>query len=260
MHRAALSDVALWRFDRLSEETGITHWVSGRSGGVSQTPYDSLNLGLRTDDAPSNVKENRERLFNALGVHGEAVASCRQIHGNSVIRVDGRQTDAPEGDAILTSTAGIMLMLLMADCVPVLVYDPVQRVAGLAHAGWRGTAGLIAQRLVNRMTDDFCCQAGDLMAGVGPSIGPCCFEVGEDVIERVRSTHSNVEALLSERTNDGRAKLNLWTANHGQLTSTGVRSEQIEVAEICTKCNRSDFFSDRAQRPSGRFAAGTMLL
>jgi YfiH family protein len=259
------SGFPLWRFDRLANEPGLLHFVSTRLGGVSKEPYDSLNLGLRTADSSENVRENRARLFAALGVEPDQVASCTQVHGNRIVTV--RRPPAltvdgggpPEGDALATNAGGIMLMLLAADCAPVLVYDPIGRAAGVAHAGWRGTVGQVTRRLVQNMVDEFGSRPSDLLAAIGPSIGPCCYEVGEDVMTQVRSSLPSAEALLRSQPEYGKARLDLWQANVDQLQGAGVPRDSIELASVCTRCNCGTFFSDRAQRPSGRFAAGIML-
>jgi YfiH family protein len=252
--------VSLWRFDGLNREDGLTHFVSGRRGGVSATPYDSLNLGLRTADDRANVRENRQRLFSVAGARDGWVASCSQVHGDEVVVVDHPTPSPPRGDALITNTAGIMLFLLMADCVPVLVYDRDHRVAGLAHAGWRGTVLGITGHLVARMTEVFGCDPGAMLAAIGPSIGPCCYEVGEEVITRVRDSLPAPESLLEMSALSGQAHFDLWSANSAQLTAAGIPEERIEVPHICTKCHANDFFSDRAARPGGRFGAGIMLL
>jgi YfiH family protein len=252
--------VSLWRFDRLSAERSISHFVAGRHGGVSAKPYDSLNLGLHTADDRSNVLRNRELLFAAAGVTDQQIASCSQVHGDEVIVVDRPTQEPPRGDAVTTNVPGIMLFLLMADCVPVLVFDPVQLAVGIAHAGWRGTALRIGERLITRMTDEFGCVPGDMVAAIGPSIGPCCYEVGDDVIACVRNSLPQPEALLRMYPSGRKARFDLWLANRQQMFSMGIPAGQIEDAALCTKCHANDFFSDRAARPGGRFGAGIMLL
>jgi polyphenol oxidase len=252
--------VSLWRFDRLSAQEGLTHFVSGRRGGVSPGPYDSLNLGRRTADEAANVDQNRERLFVAAGINREQIASCSQVHGDAIVVVDHPTPRPPIGDALATNRAGVALFLLMADCVPVFVFDPVRRVAGLAHAGWRGTVLSISQQLVNRISSVFGSEPSDMLAAIGPSIGPCCYEVGEDVIEHVRASLPDPNNLLTMHPAGLKAQFDLWQANRSQLIASGLRGEQIEVAGICSKCHANDFFSDRAARPGGRFGAGVMLL
>ena len=138
-------------------------------------------------------------------------------------------------------------MVLAADCVPVLMYDSRMRVIAAVHAGWRGTVGRIAAQTVERMQDEFGCDPRDVIVGIGPSIGPCCFEVGEEVVEAAR------EGL-------GNYQLNLWEANRRQLRQVGVEDARIEVAGICTVCHHDQFFSYRGDRGNtGRFGAGIML-
>jgi YfiH family protein len=145
-------------------------------------------------------------------------------------------------------------MLRFADCTPVWFYDPIQRAIGLAHAGWRGTVAGIVRETVAKMRTAFGCHPGDLIVGIGPAIGPCCYEVGPDVARAVaRSFPADAPWLLEPRSAN-RWHLNLWLANELQLQQAGVR--HIHVAEICTACNTGEWFSHRAERGrTGRFGA-----
>jgi YfiH family protein len=159
----------------------------------------------------------------------------------------------PETDALITSSRGVTLMLRFADCVPVLLYDPVRRVAGLAHAGWRGTVSGIARKTVQRMVSHYGCRPEDVLAGVGPSIGPCCYEVGEDVAEAVRDSMPESDDLLNARSQD-RWHLDLWRANVRQLAESGVLD--IEIAGTCTACRTDEWYSHRAEHGrTGRWGA-----
>jgi YfiH family protein len=263
--------IPLWQFELLASQPGLVHFISTRAGGVSDPPYDTLNLSVNSHDAREAIAANRQRLLTTWGVEAQDVATCTQVHGNAVITVgrspEGRTFEGapwpeqpPEGDALVTASEGVLLMLLAADCVPVILYDPSRRVVGVAHAGWSGTVQQVVTRLLTRMKEGFGSTPGDVFAGIGPSIGPCCYEVGQDVIERVRSSLQAPESLLRTHPDRDKAYLDLWQANHNQLRCCGVPNGQIEVAATCTRCNAGIFFSDRAQRPSGRFGAGIMLL
>ncbi|HET6454111.1 MAG TPA: peptidoglycan editing factor PgeF [Armatimonadota bacterium] len=150
-------------------------------------------------------------------------------------------------DAMITNIPGICLMVLLADCTPILLYDPMQRAVAAAHAGWKGTAKQIGRKVVEAMRDSYGCRPEDIIAGIGPSIGPCCYEVGPEVISQFDAD------LVHDRNH-----LDLWEGNRRQLTEAGVRS--IEVAGICTKCNHDRFFSERHTPGTGRFGAGIMLV
>ena len=151
-------------------------------------------------------------------------------------------------------------MVLAADCVPVLMYDPRMRVIAAVHAGWRGTVGRIAAKTVERMREKFGCDPRDMLVGIGPSIGPCCFEVGEEVVEAALEGLGDLKGLVETGKHPGKYQLNLWEANCRQLRQVGVEDARIEVAGICTVCHHDQFFSYRGDRGNtGRFGAGIML-
>ena len=140
------------------------------------------------------------------------------------------------------------------------MYDSRMRVIAAVHAGWRGTVGRIAAQTVERMRDEFGCDTRDVIVGIGPSIGPCCFEVGEEVVEAAREGLGNLEGLVETGKQPGKYQLNLWEANRRQLRQVGVEDARIEVAGICTVCHHDHFYSYRGDRGNtGRFGAGIML-
>jgi hypothetical protein len=201
------------------------------------------------------VEANHELIFRALGIRREDVVSPHQVHGTTVRTVSERDRGqvCPETDALVTATPGVTLMLRFADCVPILFYEPVQCVVGLAHAGWRGTVAGIAEATVRTMVDALGCCASDIRAGIGPSIGPCCYEIGDDVAAVVSRAFPDSTGLL-ERNSSGRWYFDLWAANRRQLLAAGVRI--VELALICTACHTQEWFSHRAERgKTGRLGA-----
>ena len=245
------------RFESLARYRNITHFVTTRIGGVSLPPYDSLNLGFGTRDNPEHVLENRKRLADSINVPLGSFVVAKQVHGDRIAVVtesdkghgaSNYETALDATDALITDIPGICLMVLLADCTPVLLYDPVKRVAAAVHAGWQSTAKQIGRKTVEVMRHSYGCRPEDIVAGIGPSIGACCYEVGHEVI-------SQFEAGLV----DELGHLDLWEANRRQLTEAGVLPEHIEVAGICTKCNAHRFFSERHMPGTGRFGAGIML-
>jgi YfiH family protein len=197
------------------------------------------------------VQANQHRALAALGWRREDVATCYQVHGVSVgvIGWDDRGQIRPATDALVTATPGVMLMLRFADCVPLMFYDRHQRVIGLAHAGWRGVAVGLVQATVRTLVEVFGCRPADLWAGVGPSIGPCCYQVGHEVVESVRAAVHGRDPFHQV---DGHAYLDLWAAVTSQLTEAGV--ERIELAGLCTACHTDEWFSHRAEEgKTGRF-------
>jgi YfiH family protein len=253
VRRVLSGGLPLVQFEQLAEASGLQHAVTTRHGGVSPAPFDSLNLSLSTGDAPDNVAANRDRLAAAMGAERGAVASCFQVHSARAVRVDDQPADElsqERADVLVTNRPGRLLSLRFADCVPVAVYDPRRRAVGVAHAGWRGTAADAAGAAVRALTDAYGSRPADLLAGVGPAIGPCCYEVGEETAAHFRDRPRGV--VRSE----GRVVLDLWALNVDSLVAAGVPAEQVELAAICTRCQASDFFSHRAANggPSGRFS------
>jgi len=256
------SPLPLYTFASLRDPR-IAHGVSTREGGVSVGPYASLNLGASVGDAEWAVQENRARLASGLGYAPEALVTTPQIHGRDVLVVD--EATAPtalsvRADILVTDRPGFLLMQRYADCVPILLWHPEAGAVGVAHAGWRGTAINVAERAVRAVGE---LAAGDsrggdpsgMVAAVGPSIGPCCFEVGEDVVAQF----PNANGAVSDGPR-GRPHLDLWELNRRQLVDAGVPASSVDVAGVCTRCNADTFFSHRALGyPAGRFGAAIGL-
>jgi YfiH family protein len=200
-----------------------------RVGGVSEGPYDSLNLALLSDDARENVEENRRRACAAIGADPERLAMNRQEHTALVHRAEPGARGEP-GDGLWTDEPGLPMLKLTADCVPIAIARTEGRPAlALLHAGWRGLAEGVVAAGAEALG------GGRLAAIVGPSIGPCCYEVGPEVSERF-------DADLTR----GRV-LDLWEASERALRRAGV--EQVERVDLCTRCNEELFFSHRRQGP-----------
>ena len=163
-------------------------------------------------------------------------------------------------DAMVTDVPRLCLMVLMADCVPILFFDPRKRVVGAVHAGWRGTVKLATQKTAETLKAKFDCNPTNLLVGIGPSIGPCHYEVGPEVISQVEDTFGSTDGYINDETPDGKGYFNLWEANKRQIIEAGIPPQNIEVAQICTYCNAHLFFSERHQGGrTGRFGAGIML-
>lgn len=241
------------------------HGLSGRLGGVSGEPYTSLNLALHVGDEPDAVIENRRRYLTALGLDAARLVTPEQVHGETIARVTAR--DAGRGslayadaiaatDALVTDEAELPLLLCFADCTPILFLDPVRRAVGIAHGGWKGTVRRIAAKTVRRMQEEFGSRAEDILAGIGPSIGPCCYEVGAEVAEKFRTAFPGHEHELFTEPQPGHTHLSLWAANIIQLEEAGIPREHIDCAAACTSCNHAIFYSYRADGGrTGRMAA-----
>ena len=264
-----LNSLPLWFFENLSEQREICHFVSARSGGFSHPPYESLNLGFHVGDNPETVFRNRERLATALRIPMNSFTTARQDHGSNVEII----TEALRGfgavnyesaiygaDAMVTDIPGICLMVLQADCVPLLFFDVKKKVIGVAHAGWRGTVAGIAQKMIKTLKENFNCLPDDVLVGIGPSIGPCCYEVDWKVAVQLEESSGHKKDYVSE-TPDGKRYCDLWEANKTQLVQAGIPEKNIEIAGKCTYCNHTHFFSYRyQQRETGRFGAGILLI
>jgi len=246
--------IRYYSFDIFSK--AVTQGVFTRRGGVSPAPWDSLNVGGLVGDDAANVRENRVRSFRALEREPASIFDVWLIHSTDVITADEpRDLARPpvQADAILTDKPAVTLYMRYADCVPLLFHDPVKGVVGIAHAGWLGTVRGMAKAVVEKMQSEYGCRPENILAGIGPSIGPDHYEIGADVIERVKESFgADAERLLISR--DGRVFFDLWKANIVQLQHAGVWN--IELSGICTACHLDDWFSHRAEKgKTGRFGA-----
>jgi len=238
--------------------------VSTRLGGVSVDGCASLNLSYSVGDRPENVRENRARVFGAWGLVAERVVSVAQVHGTRIAYATeenaGEDASTPLGDAdgLVTDRPNLGLFLRFADCVPLLAVDPIRRVVGIAHAGWRGTVDGVAGALVRELADRFSSDARNLHLAIGPSIGRCCYPVGPDVQRAFAERWSFAPDLGGEV--DGKWHVDLGEANRRQLIEAGVPRGQIATAGMCTACHSEEFFSHRAQAGrAGRFGAVVAL-
>jgi YfiH family protein len=270
-----LTPIALHEFDSLKTHRALLlAGCTGRGGGVSEGPYASLNLGLHVGDDPRAVVENRRRVAQVLGTELSAFAVGQQVHGREVRIVTaadrGRGAltadDAlPDTDALITRERGIVLAVLLADCVPVILFDPLTPAIGVVHAGWKGTVAHIARNAVLRMQREFGSDPGSLLAAIGPSIGPASYEVSAEVAERARAEFPGeggkggegiVRPYGSGHTpGNDKHLLDLWGANAADLLAVGLLHERIEVAGLDTFQCSGQFFSHRRQQPTGRFMA-----
>ncbi|MEM1216454.1 MAG: peptidoglycan editing factor PgeF [Bacteroidota bacterium] len=222
---------------------------STRLGGVSRAPYASLNLGLHTQDDPVRVAENR-RLFCAdVGFEEKQVAGGYQIHGDQILPVD--TPGQTEGfDAFVTNRKDLMLSVTIADCVPVLLYDPVQRAVGAAHAGWRGTASEITRKTLAKMSECYGTQARDCWAYIGTCIGSNDFEVDTDVADHFTTTYQHFDPKR------GKYLVDLQAHNRDQLLAQGVPSRQIACSPHSTVAQNQRYFSHRKEKgKTGRMLA-----
>lgn len=232
---------------------GAAHGFSSRQGGVSPAPFDSLNLGANRGDAPERVEENFRRFCGAVGSTPETVVKNHQVHGKAVRRITSPSEAVPlsqpgtfPADALVTDVPGICLTVFSADCIPVLLYDPVRRVVGAAHAGWRGTAAGIAYETARTMAEDYGCAPENLLAAIGPGISPCCFETHADVPDGLRSGLGEAaEPFIRPLPGGEKFQVDLKGANARWLTKAGLSPDHIAVCSLCTACRPDLFWSHR---------------
>jgi len=257
-------------FGIFNQYSKIKHFVTTRHGGDSLAPHNSLNLSFIVGDKYENVIRNRQNITDSLEIPFKTMTFTQQTHSANIITVDS--TNAGSGstsyseafdnaDGLITTQSGICLTVLSADCVLLLFYDPVKQVIAAVHSGWRGTVKKIATTAVHKMHNDFGCQLQDIKIGISPSIGQCCYEVGEDVVHEVYRAFGTTEKYLIYKRGRQKPHFDLWYANRQQLLDTGITEQNIETAEICTHCNNSTFFSARhPEAQHGRFGAGIILI
>lgn len=277
MQRHTHHEMAYYRFNSLP---AIQHGIFTRLGGVSDGQWASLNLSRSTGDAAEPVSENRRRSFAALGLKPEHSVTSWLVHGNAVrvVSHDDEGEDLVHADAMVTQARGLALTLRFADCVPVLFHDPVKGAIGIAHAGWKGIVNGVLPETVHAMQRAFNSQPRDIIAGVGPCIGPDKFEVGEDVAAQIQasvgvSVVRRQGDLVTVRQGEEvpvtpspphlvtpslKPYVDLWKAAESQLNTAGVG--HVEVAGICTASNTHEWFSHRAEQgKTGRFGAVIVL-
>ena len=269
--RVKRGGVAYYQLPGFALPKAILHAFSTRVGGVSRGVHGTLNLGFKTQDDPLRVRQNRDLFARTIGIRTEQFVHVEQVHGDEVIEAKagdrGRCLNPGQylgrADALVTREPRLALMVQVADCLPVLFHDPVRRAIGVAHAGWRGTVNHVAVKTLLHMGEVYGTNPSDVRVGFGPCIGPCCYEVGEDVYREFAGVFPWVEDVF--RTGfAGNRMLDLAEANARQLIDIGVKRENLVYSGLCTVGKIGDFYSHRAEgsveRPTGRFAAVIMLV
>ncbi len=248
--------IRYFTFDIFAEN--VIHAVFTRQGGLSPEPWHSLNLGGGVGDERQRVRENRFRAFQAIGRDPFSMFDVWQVHSADVVVANAPHphfNNPPEfkADAIITDNPAVTLFMRFADCTPILLCDPKKKAVGIVHAGWVGTVKKAVGEAVKTMQAAYASNPADILAAIGPSIGPDHYEVGPDVIEKAHLAFGrDADALFHNHA--GRAHFDLWAANRLTLRQAGVG--QIEVAGLCTACHPQDWYSHRAQKgKTGRFGA-----
>lgn len=244
--------IFFYQFKNLSACGGIAHRVFTRNSGSSQPPFASLNVSFGIGDAEKNVLLNRDIIARSMG-SGELVFA-HQVHGRevAVLSLDNRETaNGTDGrvitaDAMVTDIAERHLVIQVADCQAVLLYEPTRRVVGNIHCGWRGSIQNIIGRTVEVMEKEHGCRPERILAAIGPSLGPCCAEF---------VNYDREIPLEFWPYKDLNRHFDFWSLSRDQLKAAGVAEKNIEISRICTRCRTDEFFSYRADKTTGRFAA-----
>ena len=229
-------------------ETGFVHGFPERGGGVSQGLRSSLNLGVRWGDDRANVDANRRRLAAHAGFDFDQLQMIRHVHGTNVWRVGEPLADDAEFDGLVSDRPGTTLGAFAADCIPLLFADPEARVCGAAHAGWRGTVAGVARNVIGRMVEAGA-RSERVRVALGPSIGPCCFEVGPEVVTEFRAAFGDLAGMVVR--GPQKDHIDLRVAMRAVLERAGVRPEHIDDHPPCTKCEAERFFSYRRDGKEG---------
>ncbi len=241
-----------YQFSNLAACSGIDHRIFTRNSGYSQPPFASLNVSFGIGDTPKNVSENRGIISRFMGA-GQLIFA-RQVHGReiAVLSLDNEKKSIAianrsfTADAMVTDICGTNIAIQVADCQAVLLYEPTRRVIANVHCGWRGSVQNIIGRTVEVMEQHFDCRPGRIRAGIGPSLGPCCAEF---------VNYSKEIPMEFWQYKDSNEYFDFWSLSRDQLKRTGVAEINIESSGICTRCHTDDFFSYRAEKTTGRFAA-----
>jgi YfiH family protein len=268
------SGLKLLQIPAFSKLPWLIHAFSTRSGGISPLESEKvLNLGFTDWDTRENVLENRSRLQTAAGAKDLPLITLKQFHSDVIHVFDTAPSDPCRGDASITNRPNLLLAIQTADCVPIVLVDPKRRAIAAIHAGWRGTLSRIAAKTIGKMQMHFSTNPRDLLAAIGPSIGPCCYEVGTEVATQFLSQFPDAPDYFDEfRTGDEPnpiqwlnmmppghqpppkgVLLDLRKANRSQLLTAGLRPQNIHTIDLCTGCHPDLLFSYRKQGPtSGR--------
>jgi polyphenol oxidase len=239
-------------FHGLSAHNELTHRVYTRHNGCSRPPYNSLNVSYAVGDDPLAVDSNIQTIRHNMGA--DRVIYMNQQHGDTVISLKDSLEAAPdlvfEADALITDIPGIAIMVKQADCQGIILFDPVKKVVAVVHSGWKGSVKNIAGRALEKMCMEFGSIPEDIIAGIGPSLGPCCAEF---------TTYEEILPLHFRDYMRGKAHFDFWAITEMQLMDSGLKKDNIEKAGLCTRCNPDQFFSYRGECRTGRFATVAMI-
>ncbi len=243
----------------LSTYKQISHIFTTRRGGISQAPFNANNFAFHVGDRADDVIKNQQRLAQSLGYDLDNLVHMRQVHSDKVVVVDTAVHDfqnPPECDALITNEPGVPLMVMTADCTPVLLFDPVANVIAVAHAGRAGALKAIVPKTIQKMQGDFGCAIGNIRAVFGPSIQGCCYEVGEKIANEVKESGYGFAVIVKNES----YYLEVNAIIKKQLKKMGIAEKHIEDLNICNACENDTFFSYRADNQKTGRIAGVLML
>ena len=249
-------EMVFYTFPKMDNAGGVKHGFSTRLGGVSKGHCASMNFGFAVGDDGAAVRENFKIFSNALGVDVQRVVLTQQTHTNNVLIVTNKdkgkglfcERDYTDIDGLVTNEKGLVLVTQYADCTPLAFFDPVKRVVATSHAGWRGTVAEIAAKTVKIMAENFGSEPQNILVGIGPNIASCCYEVDNPVINEINKlSYLDLSLCYSEKDN-GKYMLDLKEVNRQILINSGIKNENIDIADLCTCCNSDVFHSHRATK------------
>lgn len=239
-------------FTGLSAYKELVHRVFTRNFGCSRRPYNSLNVGYAVGDDPLSVDRNILSIRQNTGA--ERVISMNQQHGDTIILLKSGPAAVHEwvfeADALITDIPGMAIMVKQADCQGIILFDPIKKVVAVVHSGWKGSVKNISGKVVKKMFADFGVSPENIIAAIGPSLGPCCGEF---------TTYEEIFPAHFKDFMSGKAHFDFWAITEKQLMDSGVKSENIEKAGLCTRCNTGLFYSYRGEGVTGRFATVAMI-
>lgn len=247
-----------FQFKNLSSTNSILHAISTRIGGVSIGDFESWNMSEKVGDSIENVNHNRLLLQNFINANQLIFPEQTHTANVKVVNQDTELQDLKETDAVITNIVGLGLGVMSADCVPILLFDPVNKAIAAIHAGWRGTVAGIVANTIALMNKEFGTNSQDVIAGIGPSISAEVYEVSDLVVDAAKAYFEDISSFVTPKEN-GKYWFNLWEANRQVLLKSGVKTENIEIAGICTFKNVDTYFSYRQNPNCGRFAAAIAL-
>jgi len=241
----------IYQTDLLNKFTNLTHTFTTKDGGVSKEPYTSLNLAFHVQDETQNVQNNHTILANILNYNKNRLIHMQQIHSDTVHIVQDSDSfvTPPRCDALITNRLNTPLMVMVADCTPILFYDDVNRVIAVAHAGRQGAFKNIVKNTLNSFAEDFNSKVADIHVAVGASIGVCCYEVGHEIYEEAKALQ--LEYAMEKRENS--YYLDVGKIVQKQLLESGIKKKNMEISKECTCCQNNKYFSYRADGVTGRF-------